>query len=79
MRLFEVIYSEVVEAEDFFDAVEKAKKIGREIISISEAPIDDDEDVFDWTNKRITKKWWIHASGGRKVLFSIIRRKRVNN
>ncbi len=47
MRLFEVIYAEVVEAEDFFDAVEKAKKIGREIISISEAPIDEDDDVFD--------------------------------
>ena len=47
MRLFEVIYAEVVEAEDFFDAVEKEKKIGREIISISEAPIDEDDDVFD--------------------------------
>lgn len=48
MRFFEVIYAEIVEAEDFFDAVEKSKKIGREIISISEAPLEeDDDDVFD--------------------------------
>lgn len=43
---FEVIYSEFVEAEDFFDAVEKAKKEGRTILSVSEAPIEE-EDVFD--------------------------------
>jgi len=47
MRLFEVIYAEVIEAEDFFDAVEKSKKIGREVISVSEAPVDEDDDVFD--------------------------------
>lgn len=47
MRLFEVIYAEIIEAEDFFDAVEKSKKIGREVISVSEAPVEDDEDVFN--------------------------------
>lgn len=46
-RSFEVIYAEFVDAEDFFDAVEKAKKEGREILSISEAPEDfEDEDVY---------------------------------
>lgn len=47
MRLFEVIYAEIIEAEDFFDAVEKSKKIGREVISVSEAPVEDDDDVFN--------------------------------
>lgn len=47
MRLFEVIYAEVIEAEDFFDAVEKSKKIGREVISVSEAPVEEDDDVFN--------------------------------
>ena len=47
MRLFEVIYAEVIEAEDFFDAVEKSKKTGREVISVSEAPVEEDDDVFD--------------------------------
>ena len=48
MRKFEVVYAEIIEAEDFFDAVEKAKRIGREILSVSEAPEEiDDEYVFD--------------------------------
>lgn len=48
MRNFEVVYAEIIEAEDFFDAVEKAKKEGREVISVSEAPDDlDDDYVFD--------------------------------
>lgn len=47
MRNFEVIYAEIIEAEDFFSAVEKAKKEGREIISVSEAPEEVDDDVFD--------------------------------
>lgn len=48
MRKFEVVYAEFIEAEDFFDAVERAKKEGREILSVSEAPEEiDDEDVFD--------------------------------
>lgn len=46
MTQFEVIYLECVEADDFFDAVEKAKKIGRTILSVSEAPIEDDDDVL---------------------------------
>lgn len=46
MREFEVIYAKIIEAEDFFDAVEKAKQEDAEILSVSEAPIDD-EDVFD--------------------------------
>lgn len=46
MREFEVIYAEIIEAEDFFDAVEKLKKDGREIISCSERPQEED-DVFD--------------------------------
>ena len=47
MRTFEVVYAEIIEAEDFFDAVEKAKKEGIEVISVSEAPEVDDEYVFD--------------------------------
>lgn len=48
IRKFEVVYAEFIEAEDFFDAVEKAKKIGREILSVSEAPEElDEEYVFD--------------------------------
>lgn len=47
-RNFEVVYAEIIEAEDFFDAVEKAKVEGREIISVSEVPEElDDEYVFD--------------------------------
>ena len=48
-RKFEVVYVETVEAEDFFDAVEKAKKTGREVLSVSEVPDEEmDEDyVFD--------------------------------
>ena len=47
MRMFEVVYAEMIEAEDFFDAVERAKKEGREIISVSEAPEELDDYVFD--------------------------------
>lgn len=48
MKKFEVVYAEFIEAEDFFDAVDKATKEGREILSISEAPEEiDDEYVFD--------------------------------
>lgn len=48
MRKFEVVYAEFIEAEDFFEAVEKAKKEDREILSVSEAPEElDDEYVFD--------------------------------
>lgn len=47
-RNFEVVYAEIIEAEDFFDAVEKAKQTGREVISVSEAPEEIDDDyVFD--------------------------------
>ena len=46
MRDFEVIYAEVVQAEDFFDAVSKLNKDHREILSCSEIPIEDN-DVFD--------------------------------
>lgn len=46
MREFEVIYARIIEAEDFFDAVEKAKREDAEILSVSEAPIEE-EDVFD--------------------------------
>ena len=45
--MFEVVYAEMIEAEDFFDAVERAKKEGREIISVSEAPEELDDYVFD--------------------------------
>ena len=38
--------SSIIEAEDFFDAVDKAKREDAEILSVSEAPIED-EDVFD--------------------------------
>lgn len=46
MREFEVIYAKIIEADDFFDAVEKAKQEDAEILSVSEAPIEE-EDVFD--------------------------------
>lgn len=45
MRDFEVIYAKVIEAEDFFDAVEKAKQEDAEILSVAEAPVEE-EDVF---------------------------------
>lgn len=48
MRTFEVVYAEFIEAEDFFDAVDKAKKEGIEVLSVSEAPEElDDEYVLD--------------------------------
>ena len=50
-RKFEVVYAEIIEAEDFFDAVDKAKVEGREVISVSEMPEElDDDYVFDETN-----------------------------
>ena len=42
MREFEVIYAKMIEAEDFFDAVERAKQEDAEILSVSEAPIEED-------------------------------------
>lgn len=49
MKKFEVVYAEFIEADDFFDAVDKAKKDDREILSVSEAPEEeiDDEYVLD--------------------------------
>ena len=44
---FEIVYAEIIEAEDFFDAVDKAKKDGREVLSVSEAPEEVDDYVFD--------------------------------
>lgn len=46
MREFEVIYAEIVQAEDFFDAVEKLNEEGKTVLSCSEVPIKE-EDVFD--------------------------------
>lgn len=47
MKEFEVIYAETVEAEDFFDAIDKIqRKDGREVLSCSEAP-KEEEDVFN--------------------------------
>ena len=47
-RRFEIVYAKIIEAEDFFDAVDKAKKEKNEIISVSEAPEDIEENyVFD--------------------------------
>ena len=61
-KKFEVVYAEFIEAEDFFDAVDKAKKEGREVLSVSEAPEElDDDYVFDWTNKK--------TSDGRRFLW----------
>lgn len=48
IKKFEVVYAEFIEAEDFFDAVDKAKKEGREVLSVSEAPEElDDDYVFN--------------------------------
>ena len=44
MKKFEVVYVETVEADDFFDAVDKLKNDEREILSVSEAPDDLDGD-----------------------------------
>ena len=47
-RKFEVVYVETIEANDFFDAVEKAKKTEREVLSVSEVSEElDDDYVFD--------------------------------
>ena len=46
MGLFEVIYAKKIEAEDFFDAVEKAKKDGIEVLSVSQIS-EEEEDVFN--------------------------------
>ena len=46
MGIYEVIYAEKVEAEDFFDAVEQLKAEDREILSVSQISLDE-EDVFD--------------------------------
>lgn len=46
MSLFEVIYAEKIEAEDFFDAVEKAKVNGIEVLSVSQIS-EEEDDVFD--------------------------------
>lgn len=46
MGLFEVIYAEKIEAEDFFDAVEKAKVNGIEVLSVSQVS-EEEDDVFD--------------------------------
>ena len=58
MKKFEVVYAEFIEAEDFFDAVDKAKKEGREVLSVSEAPEEelDDEYVFDCGSKKTTMR-----------------------
>ncbi len=49
MKKFEVVYVETVEADDFFDAVDKLKNDEREILSVSEAPddLDGDKLVFN--------------------------------
>lgn len=48
VRKFEVVYAEFIEAEDFFDAVDKARREGREVLSVSEAPEEIEDDyVFD--------------------------------
>lgn len=47
MSEFEIIYCKIIEAEDFFDAVEKAKNEEAEILSVSEVPTEADDDVFD--------------------------------
>ena len=47
LKNFEIVYAEIIEAEDFFDAVDKAKKEGREVLSVSEAPEEVDDYVFD--------------------------------
>ena len=48
MKKFEIVYAKIIEAEDFFDAVEKAKCENIEIISVSEAPEDiEDEYVLN--------------------------------
>lgn len=48
MTIFEVIYAKTIEADDFFDAVDKAKKIDcNEILTVSAIPDEVDDDVYD--------------------------------
>ena len=46
MGLFEVIFADTIEADDFFDAVDQAKARGLEVISVAQMPLDE-EDVYD--------------------------------
>lgn len=46
MKKFEIVYAKIIEAEDFFDAVDKAKNEHTEIISVSEAPDDIEEEEY---------------------------------
>ena len=44
MSKFEVIYSKIIDANDFFDAIEKAEKEDAKLLTVSSL---DDEDVLD--------------------------------
>lgn len=46
MEDFEIVYAKVIQAEDFFDAIEKSQKDGIEILTVSKVP-PEIEDVYD--------------------------------
>ena len=46
MEEFEIVYAKVIEANDFFDAVEKAMNEGAEVLTVSRVPVEVD-DVYD--------------------------------
>ena len=50
MSNFEIVFAKTVEAEDFFDAVDEAKKIEDcEILTVTAIPpeVDDDDPIYD--------------------------------
>lgn len=46
MAEFEVIFAKVLEADDFFDAVEKVKNVDATILNVSVLP-EEEEDVYE--------------------------------
>lgn len=38
MEEFEVVYAEIIQAEDFFDAIDKVKTEGVEVLTVSKLP-----------------------------------------
>lgn len=47
MAKFEIIFSDIVEADDFFDAVEKAQEMNKYVVLSVSALSEDDDYVFE--------------------------------
>lgn len=46
MAEFEVVFAKIIEAEDFFDAVDKVKSVDATILNVSALP-EEEEDVYE--------------------------------